>query len=159
MAVYTSINYQQPVNSGLVNEHTSEVIAPGVYRGMYVRSHGANSRCLDIRNVETGNDDLDETRTDLFGMAFMPQGMKVFLSAPQMYNESDEILSKLKIEPAGTKDRIDLVCLHYEYRKVIFNHNKPSYVVIKGPDVNDGGSYNYPEVYTEEEITPPYGSY
>lgn len=157
MAVYTSINYQQPVNSGLVNEHTSEVIAPGIYRGMFIRSHGPESRCLDVRNVQNGDLDTDESRTDIYGMAFMPQGMKVFMSAPQFYNEEDPILSKLVVEPAGLRDRVDLVCLHYEYKKVIFNHNKPSYVIIKGEEADSDRGPEYPWVFSDDELSPEEG--
>ena len=157
MAVYTSINYQQPVNSDIVNEHTSEVIAPGVYRGMYIRSHGENSRCLDVRNVEEGDGDLGELNLENIGLAFMPQGMKVFLSAPQFYNEEDPILSKLIVEPAGERDRIDLVCLQYEYRKVVPSSNKPSYVIIKGREALPGKLPKAPDVYSAEELDPEHG--
>ena len=48
MAVYTSINYKQPVDAALFDEHVAEVLAPGVYKGMFVRAHATRSRTLDI---------------------------------------------------------------------------------------------------------------
>lgn len=152
MAVYTSINYQQPVNAEIMNEHTSEALSPGIYKGMYIRSHGLSSRCVDVRNVMDGDDDKLESRVDLYGFAVMPQGMKVKLTAPQFYNEDDSILDKLIIQEASDNDRIDLVYMQYEYKPVAFSRNRPSYGVIKGTEALPGLEPEKPEIYSQSEI-------
>lgn len=153
MAVYTSINYKQPVDAALFDEHVAEVIAPGVYKGMYVRVHNLASRTLDIRHASNGEEDKNVHRTDLYGLVFMPNGTRIKITAPQFYNASDPILNKLVIAAPDSTDRVDLVYLEYECKSVPASENPIVYGIIKGKPATAGNSPSTPNLYYDNEVS------
>ena len=153
MAVYTSICYKQPVNADLFNEHVAEVISPGIYRGMYIRPHGMGSFALDVRHILCGEDDKNTFRTDLNGLVFTPQGVRIKVTSPQFYDPEDDVLSRLIIQSPSSSDRIDLVYMEYEYKNVPASENKPHYGIIQGTPASEGEAPAKPEIYLDSEVS------
>lgn len=148
MASYTSIYYGAPVNADIINKHMAGVVAPGIYKGLYVRSAGASSRVLDIRNVETGDMDTEEVdggihQQEYYGLAFTSEGVRI--------EETSPLRARITVPDSSSGDRIDLVYLQYEFKKVIPSKNLPSFGLLKGEAASAGEEPVSPLICTNEE--------